>query len=141
MKFGKILLAALVITIVDAVIGGVTCGGVFNWVYRLEPISVWRPMEGPPGSVVYAGMLVLNIIFAFVYALLINGIPGKNRLTKGLLFGLCVWAVGLLPGMFSTYIFMVVSTTVVIYWTVSGLIHIPLKGLILAAIYGESRRA
>jgi hypothetical protein len=32
---------------------------------------------------------------------------------------------------------MTVATTVVVYWTILGLIQIPLEGLIIAAIYGE----
>ena len=43
----------------------------------------------------------------------------------------------MLPGMFSTYFFMTVATGAVIYWTILGLIELPLKGLIIAVIYGE----
>lgn len=137
MKKWKILIAGVAITVFDVIVGMVTCGWLFNWVYGLEPTNVWKPMEGPPGVTFYIGVLALNIVLVFFYALLNKGIPGKSKLVKGLLFGLCVWAVGILPGMFATYSFMTVATTVVIYWTVSGLIQIPLKGLIIAAIYGE----
>jgi len=115
----------------------VTCGGVFNWVYKLEPTNVWKPMEGPPGAIFYVGSLVLGIILAFVYALINKGISGKNRLVKGLVFGLCVWAVGILPGMFANYSFMTVATQVVVYLTILSLVQTPLQGLIIAAIYGE----
>ncbi len=60
-----------------------------------------------------------------------------DKLVKGLVFGLCAWAVGTLHGMLSTYAFMTVATGVVIYWTVLGLVEIPLRGLIIASIYGE----
>jgi len=85
----------------------------------------------------FIGALALNIIFVVVYALFCKGIPGKNKLVKGLVFGLCVFAVGTLPGMVATYSFMTVATTVVVYWTIMSLVQTPLKGLILAAIYGE----
>jgi hypothetical protein len=137
MKIGKILIAALAVSIFSAVAGGVTCGWLFNWVYKLEPTNVWKPMNGPPGLAFYIVSLLLNLVFVVVYALLRKGIPGKSRLAKGLVFGLCVWAVGMLPGMFSTYAFMTVATGVVIYWTVLGLVETPLRGLIIAAIYGE----
>ena len=135
MRIGKILVAALAVSLFSAVFAGVTCGWLFNWVYKLEPINVWKPMDGPPGIAFQIGSFVLNVIIAIVYALLRNGIPGKNRITKGLVFGLCVWAVGMLPGMFSTYYFMTVATGVVIYWTILGLVEIPIKGIIIAAIY------
>jgi hypothetical protein len=137
MKLGRILIAGVVVTIFSAVVGAVTCGGIFNWVYQLEPTNVWKPMDGPPGAVFMIGSLLLNIVLSFVYALINKGIPGKNKLVKGLLFGLGVWAVGMLPGMLATYEFMTVATTVVIYWTVVALIEYPLEGMIIAAIYGE----
>ena len=137
MKIGKILIAALVVSLFGAIFAGVTCGWLFNWVYKLEPINAWKPMDGPPGLSFYIGSFILNIILAVVYALLKKGIPGRNNFLKGLNFGLCVWAVGMLPGMFSTYSFMTVATGAVIYWTILGLIEMPIKGLIIAAIYGE----
>jgi len=137
MKIGKILIAALVVSLFGAIFAGVTCGWLFNWVYKLEPINAWKPMDGPPGLLFYIGSFILNIILAVVYALLKKGIPGRNNFLKGLNFGLCVWAVGMLPGMFSTYSFMTVATGAVIYWTILGLIEMPIKGLIIAAIYGE----
>ena len=137
MKIRKILIAGVAVTVFDTIVGMLTCGWLFNWVYKLEPMNVWKPMEGSPPAAYYIGALVLSIILAFVYALLNKGIPAKNKLLKGLLFGLCVWAVGMLPGMFATYSFMTVAPTVVIYWTIYGLIESPLNGLIIAAIYGE----
>ncbi|MFA6216420.1 MAG: hypothetical protein WDL87_02040 [Candidatus Omnitrophota bacterium] len=137
MKIDKILIASLVVSIFSAIFAGITCGWLFNWVYKLEPINVWKPMDGPPGLAFYIGSFLLNIVLAVVYALLQKGIPGKNKLTKGLIFGLCAWAVGMLPGMFSTYSFMTVATGVVIYWTILGLVEAPIKGIIIAAIYGE----
>lgn len=136
MKTGRIIIAAAAISIFDAIVGAVTCGGVFNWVYKLEPTNIWKSME-MPGVAYYVGALILNILFVLVYALLQKGIPGKNKLVKGLIFGLCVWAVGMLPGMFATYMFMTVAPTVIVYWTILALIQEPIRGLITAAIYGE----
>lgn len=137
MKIGKILIAAVALSVFGMIFGGVTCGWLFNWVYKLEPTNIWRPMDGPPGLAFMAGSFLLNIVFVVVYALLRKGIPGGNRLIKGLVFGLCVWAVGILPGMFATYSFMTIAVGVVIYWTILGLVEMPVKGLIIAAIYGE----
>lgn len=137
MKMGKVLIAGVAVTIFNAIVGGVTCGGVFNWVYKLEPTNVWKPMDGCPGAMFMLGSLVLSIILSFVYALINKGIPGGNKLAKGIVFGLCVWAVGMLPGMFATYTFMTVAPTVVVYLTIMGLITTPLQGMIIAAIYGE----
>ena len=137
MKIGKVLVAGLAVSVFGAIFAGVTCGGIFNWVYKLEPTNVWKPMEGPPGLAFQIGAFLLNIILAMVYVLFDKGIPGKNRFVKGLIFGLCVWAVGILPGMFSTYFFMTVADGVIIYWTLMGLVEMPLKGLLIAAVWGD----
>ena len=130
------IIATVAVTIFDAVVGAITCGGIFNWVYKLEPINVWKPMEAP-GITYYIGAILLNFIFVLVFAVFRKGIPGKNRLIKGLIFGLCVWAIGVLPGMFATYMFMTVAPIVIFYWTMMALLQDPLKGLMIAAIYGE----
>jgi hypothetical protein len=137
MKIGKTIIAAVAVTIFNAIVGMVTCGGIFSWVYKLEPTNVWKPMSGGPGVMFMVGSFVLSLILALVYALIQKGIPGGNKFVKGMVFGLCVWAVGMLPGMFATYAFMNIAATVVVYCTVLGLIKTPLEGMIISAIYGE----
>lgn len=137
MNIKKIILAVVVVALFNVLVGMVTCGGVFNWVYKLEPTNVWKPMENFSLPLMIASTFFIDLIFVLVYVLINKGILGKNKYVKGLLYGLFVWMVGLVPGMISTYLFMTVSTTVIIYWTIWGLIVSPLKGLIAAAIYGE----
>lgn len=138
MKRGRILIAGTAVTVFNAIVSGLTCGGIFNWVYKLEPTNVWKPMSGNgPGIGFLTGSFLLSMVLSFVYAVINKGIPGKNKYVKGIVFGLCVWAVGMLPGMFSTYSFMTVATAVVVYWTILGLIKAPLEGMVIAAIYGQ----
>lgn len=136
MKTGKVIIATIAITIFNAAAGALTCGGFFNWVYKLEPVNVWKPMEAP-GALFYTGSIILNFLFVLIYAMLHKGIPAANKFGKGLVYGLCVWALGMLPGMFSTCMFMTVAPTVIIYWLIMYLILDPIKGMITAAIYGE----
>lgn len=134
----RIILAGLAVTIFGIVVAMLTCGWLFNWVYTLEPTNVWRPMEGgAPPMWFLVGGFALNILMAAMYAMIRKGIPGGNRLVRGLLFGLLVWVVGMLPGMFATFTFMTVATTVVVYWTILDLVLLPIKGLIIAALYGK----
>lgn len=137
MKIGKIIIAGAVVTIFNTIVGILTCGNIFSWVYKLEPTNIWKPMNGGPGAIFIICSFALSIIFSFVYALINKGIPGKNKFTKGIIFGLCVWAVGMLPGMLAIYTFMTVATTVVVYWTILGLIKAPFEGMIISTIYGE----
>lgn len=136
MNYWRIFIAGVVVTVFEAGVGMITCGWLFRWVYEIEPTNIWRVMDAPPAAY-YPGVMALNIVLALVYALLVKGIPGKNKLIKGLVFGLCVWAVGALPAMLATYMFMTVGLAVVIYWTITSLVFTPLMGLIIAAIYGE----
>ena len=138
MKILKIIIAALIITAVDAVVGAVTCGNLFNWVYKLEPANIWKSMDVPPGVCFFVASALLNVVFVLVYAILYKGIPGKSKWVKGLVYGVCVWAIGMLPGMLMTHTFMTVATEVIIYWTVLGLVQNPLRGLIASVIYGCS---
>lgn len=137
MRIGRIVIAGLAVSIFDMLVGAVTCGGYFNWVYKVEPTNVWKAMSGPPGVDFMIRNLALNIIFAFSFAVLKNGLPGRNRFEKGLVLGLFVWALGMLPGMNAMYSFMTVAPVVLIYWTILGLVQAPLEGLIIAAIYGD----
>ena len=137
MKIKKMILAVLVVAVFNVLVGMLTCGGVFSWVYKLEPVNVWRTMEHVSFPFMIAGIFFVDLLFVLVYALINKGIPGKNRYLKGLLYGLLVCLVGLIPGMISTYTYMTVATTVVVYWTIWGLIVSPLKGLITSTIYGE----
>ena len=137
MKIGKIVVAGIAVTIFNFIVGGLTCGWLFNWTYKVEPVTAWKPMSGPPGIGFLLGSFIMNIILVLVYAILMKGIPGNNRLAKGFVFGLCVWAVGILPGMLVTYAFMNVATVWIIYMTINGLVFTPIKGMIIAAIYAD----
>lgn len=138
MKIGRICVAGVAAFLFSSITGFLTCGWLFNRVYQIEPTNVWRSMQSIEDlPLLLFGSLILGLLFALVYDLLGKGVPGKSRTVKGLVFGLCVWAVGILPGMFSTFVFMNVATTVVVYWTLLGLIQTPLQGIIVALIVDD----
>lgn len=137
MKISRIIIATIVVSVFNLIVGMLTCGSLFSWVYKLEPTNVWKPMEGFSFPIMIITTLFINLIFVFIYALINKGIPAQNKYFKGLIYGLIVWSVGLVPGMIATYLYMTVSQVVIIYWTIWGLIVSPLKGLITASIYVE----
>ena len=136
-KIWRILIAAVAVLVFDGIFGWLSCGWLFSWVYEIEPTNIWKPMTEGPAPSFFVVALVLNLVLVLVYALIKKGLPGKNILLKGLIFGLIVWAVGMLEGMAAMYFFTVTAPTVLIYWTILGLIQYPLRGLIIAAIYGK----
>jgi hypothetical protein len=137
MKAAKILIAGLVLSIFNALVGMVTCGGFFSWIYKLQPTEIWKPMGNAPDIIFYVGGFIISVIFVGVYVLINKGLPGQNKFMKGIAYGLGVWAVGMLPGMFVMYSFMRIATEAIIYWTVLGLIQKPIEGMIAAMVYGE----
>ncbi|MEK9130466.1 MAG: DUF1761 domain-containing protein [Patescibacteria group bacterium] len=133
----KVLLAGLAVAVVSSVWGMLTCGWLFNWVYFLEPTEIWKNINfrDPMFSVVYyGGIFILNFLFAWVFALLYHGIP-EEKIGKGIWYGFLVWAVGILPGMFSLYMFTNMAVVVVIYWIANLLIERVIAGMIVASIY------
>jgi hypothetical protein len=137
-KVLRIFFATLSITAINMVFAALTCGWAFNWVYKLEPVSIWKlSYDCAPGNDFIFGLFLLNIIFTYVFFVLYTGIPGKNKYIKGILYGLIIWATGMLPGMFSTLTFMNISPVVVLYWTIWGLVLNSLKGIVVSLIYYE----
>lgn len=134
---GKKLLATVAVFVFKIVSGIVLCGGIFNWVYTLAPTNVWRPMTAPD-KWFYVGEFFVSLLFVVVYKIVAKAFDGMSVVKRGLLYGVCVWAVGCVPGMVATYSFMTVNTTVVVYWTIMGLILTPIQGIIVAAILPNS---
>ena len=135
----KILISGIAIWIVSTVLGFMTCGWLFNWVYQLPPI-IWKN----PATIMTTGSmigtniigLVSAMIFASVYALLYKGIPGKG-IKKGMNYGLIAWFLGALSGLPSMPFYMTISTTVIVYWIVQALVMNLINGAIVGKIYKD----
>lgn len=135
---GRVFTTALIITIIGTIIGYLTCGWIFNWVYSIEPTTAWRyqPGEAPTGQAMilnFLGELLLSIILVGVFVKIYNGIPYQGW-KKGVKFGFLVWLVSILPGMFATYMWMNVAGIWIIYMLIMGLVVLLIKGAVIGAI-------
>jgi len=139
MKVIKLIVATLLATIFSIIFGMITCGGYFSWIYEIEPTNVWKPIEQFSFPVYLVATLYVDFVFVLTYSLLSKSVPGQNMLTRGISYGLIVWAVGIIPGMISTYLFMTVAKQVIIYWTIWGFVSYLFKGLIVSGIYSISK--
>lgn len=130
---------SMVIIIVGLVIsflyGSITCGWLFNWVYSLEPVNVWKPASGSFFWQMPLATFIWVIVFVLGYGLIHTGISGRG-IKKGLLYGVIVWLLATVPRMVHLYVIMTVSTTVLIYWCMAELLH----NLLLGAIIGFAFR-
>jgi hypothetical protein len=144
MNAKRIVIAGLVIWIVDSIFFLLTCGWLFNWVYKLPP-NIWRDFAAVPANAVnligpHVIGLIRGLLFALVFALLYKGIPGKG-VTKGMIYGVLVWIVGALSGMPSMPFYMTIATGVVIYWIIQQLVLGLINGAIVGAIYKEKKKS
>ena len=133
-KIGKIILATIAIFVFQCFWGWLTCGFLFNWVYSIEPTSIWKsPNEFPLESI-----MIFNIVFAFfftlIYSILYEGLPG-NGFSKGLWYGLIVWIIGPLAGVTIFGMMTIVAREVVIYQISNLFVLNLLRGWIVAKIY------
>ena len=137
MNITRVLISGVIIWIVSFFFSWLTCGWLFNWVYELPP-NIWVDPEimMSAGNMIGANIagLIGAILFALVYAILYNGIPGDG-IKKGLIYGFLMWLVGALIGMATMPFYMTIATTVVIYWILNALVINLINGVILGAIY------
>lgn len=86
----------------------------------------------------WAFLFVLNIVlavaFAFIYALIEKGLPGKG-VQKGLGFGLIVWIVGPIPALVTMYLMVNIANGALAYFTLQSLFEWLVYGAIISLIY------
>lgn len=140
-NFKKVLLAGIAINFVSFLVGGGSYL-LFKGVFDLEPTSVWKwtPAMGLNIPVSWWVLLLMNIIlaivFAWVFAVLYKGIPGKG-IRKGLIFGILAWLIGVVPPMTTLYLMTRIATGALLYFTFQGLFEWLVYGLVISLIYRE----
>lgn len=144
-NFSRVIWAGVAINFVSFIVGGGSYflfGGVFN----LEPTNIWKwtpamgfniPVSWP---ILFLMNIVLAIAFAWVFALLYKGIPGKG-VRKGVNFGLLAWLIGVIPPMTTLFLMTNMAFLAIIYFTIQGLVEWVVYGSVIAAIYKEKEFA
>ncbi|MFH1536906.1 MAG: hypothetical protein ABID45_02900 [Patescibacteria group bacterium] len=137
MNTKKIILTSIVIWIVGGIIGMLTCGWLFNWVYAIPPI-IWKTEEAMlAGSNMfwsYLFGLMVAVIYVIIYAFLYKGLPDKG-IKKGITYALIVWLVGAFSGIAPMLFYMTIAPTVVIYWLLQSLVLAFINGILLGVLY------
>ena len=130
---GSGLLAGLIMGIV-----GMGLSYLFNMVspslqaeYQNE--NLFRAWEDPLMMIMPLYYFIFGIILTWIWnktKSLIRGTTGA----RGLRFGLTVWLMISIPGMFMTYTSFALSFSIVLSWTVMGLVNAILVGLLFAKL-------
>ena len=138
-KLGRVVGAGFSVWFVNGAISWLTCGWLFNWMYKLPP-NIWKSDEA---IMTFGNMLGVNtvgllraFVFVCVFAFLYKAVPGRGAL-KGLWFGFLAWIMGPLPGVISLSFFMTISTTVVVYWAIIWCLTSLIDGLLVGVIYKD----
>nr|VFK40432.1 MAG: hypothetical protein BECKTC1821E_GA0114239_100740 [Candidatus Kentron sp. TC]VFK41908.1 MAG: hypothetical protein BECKTC1821D_GA0114238_101137 [Candidatus Kentron sp. TC]VFK57671.1 MAG: hypothetical protein BECKTC1821F_GA0114240_101918 [Candidatus Kentron sp. TC] len=134
MNYKRLTIATLIIFVLAQIWGFLTCGWLFNWIYEIEPTSVWLEMERMSLPLGLLWGFIFSLTFVFAYATFYAGIPG-NGIKKGIRFGLLIWLVGAFPGMGSMSVYTVIAHQVIIYWVINALIQLIWQGAIVGRVY------
>lgn len=130
--------------ILFAVIGQIvhTLGAFAGMKYYLIPdyFPVWSkvmmPAAGPPPASFYAYSilfgLIVGMLFALVYSVIRNSVPGLTTAKKGIVYGLLVFLIAGFPTSLSLYLLINLPTALIVMWAAEGLIVNLLGGIVIA---------
>jgi hypothetical protein len=97
-------------------------------------IGLFRPWKDPLMSLYFLYPFALGFIYAWFWNKAKSIFKGKSIFQRGLSFGTALWLVSSLPGMLITYSSFQLSLTIVLTWTLGGLISAIVAGTILAKL-------
>jgi hypothetical protein len=144
---GRVVVAGLLATVVSFFVGFVLYGSM-NGVYEsFGDLPYAKPVESIPAYLgqMVAGGAVLNVLFALVYALVQERIPGQKRWQNGVAFGLMLLALNMLPIAFNTWMQIAQPVALILVEVVNRTIGLLVTGLVIAIFYrrppGQARVA
>ncbi len=100
--------------------------------------KIMMPHPGPPPSLFYILSFTFNFIIGILlsigYRIIKAGIPGTELLNKGLLYGLIIFIVGVIPGHLALILFINLPIALIVDWAAENLIIDLLGGIAIARI-------
>jgi hypothetical protein len=132
----KILISGIVAGITLLVLG-IVVGTLFNLIFPslvteyMNP-DLFRPWEDPLMMLFFLHPFILGLILSYVWDKSKSLLKSKDILGRAIPFGLTIWLITSIPGMFITYSSFLVSLPMVISWTINGLIYSIAAGIIFA---------
>ena len=94
--------------------------------------ALFRPWSDPLMSLIFVHPFLLGFILAWVWNKVKPLFVSGSVWQKGTRFGLVVWLVASIPGMFISYSSFPVSLSMISSWLISGLISVIVAGWIFA---------
>jgi hypothetical protein len=138
----RVIISAALFAIVAQVIH--TLGSFATMGFYTDPkyASVWSkvmmPTVGPPPASFFGYSILFGLItallFVMIYIHIGSKMHGKTAAKRGLSYGLMVFLVGTLPGMFMLYLLINLPAMLIVEWAVEMLAINLLGGMIVAKI-------
>ncbi len=107
-----------------------------------QAYAVFAPIVRPGINVIPAIAIDLAYGFALsaVFVALYRGLPGGNRLLKGLSFGLLLWFLRVVMSAAGQWVMFTIPETTVTYTLASGLLEMLVLGVLLGLLSGTESR-
>lgn len=138
MNWKKIIISTIVVGLVMLILAFVNTS---TWAPILHPgmmdeyeSSVYRSWEDPWMSYVFVHPFLVAFMMAITFSLF-DPFKGKLCWKRGAKFGLLFWLITIVPGMlisYSSFVETVLSGTMILVWTIDGLIKYVIGGVVLA---------
>jgi hypothetical protein len=133
MNYGRLVLAAVVATVVDAVYGFLVWGTLLAGEFSRYPY-VYRPPEIAPSYVpfIFCGVLLAMFTAAYVYA---KGYEGGPGLQEGMRFGVCLGVFVVGAAYFVDYAVLNIGRKLAASMAVAGFVEWLIAGTVIGVLY------
>lgn len=129
-------LAVVAVFAFKIISGMFLAGCVLNMLDHPEFANVSRILAAP-GKRYYFGTLLVSFFFVLVYKLFGKALTCQSKIKKGLVYGLAVFALGVVPDQIGHYVYMTLDPVVSLHWTIIGLVLTLAEGVVVASILGD----
>jgi hypothetical protein len=133
MNYGRLALAAIAATFVDAVYGFVVYGNIISSEFARYP-AIYRSTETQTAYLpaMFAGLLFAMLVASYLYA---KGYEGGSGLQEGMRFGVLVGLVmvGYVAGV--NYATMNIGKRLAAYYALAGLVEWVVVGMAIGFVY------
>jgi len=95
--------------------------------------DLFRPWSDPLMLLIFIHPIILGFLLAWTWNK-VKPVVGGFGINKGLRFGFSYWVITSIPGMFISYSTFPVSFSMILSWTISGLIQALVAGAIFTRL-------
>jgi hypothetical protein len=133
MNYGRLALAAVVATVVDAVYGFLVWGTLLASEFGRYPY-IYRPPEVGPSYLpfIFLGVLLAMFVAAYIYA---KGYEGGSGLQEGMRFGVCLGVFVVGAAYFVDYAVLNIGRKLAASMAVAGFVEWTIAGTVIGVLY------